>query len=335
MMLKDASLGLNLTIIGGITSLLPVAYAFSKGISGFLGSTMSPRMLMSFGLGSTGLACLAFGMGSHAAWFAAFWAINGLLQVCSPRLNRPSSSAVYVQTHHRPSCWHADQCMSALLTALWLQGLGAPACAKLLTQWYSSSERGTAWSIWTASNNVGGFAAPWIAGTAAGVLGWRWGMWVPGFFALAVASLIIFTITDKPRDRGFRPVELAKSSGSETETATVDEVQGPSVKEILMQDVLPNPWVWLFALSYFFVYLVRQGTSSWFVHYLMNVKGITDLPAAAAQVSGLEVGGFCGAISAGAATSSAMCTSSALLLLSCCMSLDITPENVPAVGCDD
>lgn len=178
-----------------------------------------------------------------------------------------------------------------------LQGLGAPACAKLLTQWYSSSERGTAWSIWTASNNVGGFAAPWIAGTAAGMLGWRWGMWIPGFVALSIASIIVFTITDKPQDRGFKAVEVVKNKNQTN--GKKESAKGPSVKEILVQDVLSNPWVWLFAFAYFFTYAIRQGTSSWFVHYLMNVKGITDLPAAAAQVSGLEIGGFFGAISAG------------------------------------
>lgn len=180
-----------------------------------------------------------------------------------------------------------------------MQGLGAPACAKLLTQWYSSSERGTAWSIWTASNNVGGFAAPFIAGTAAGMMGWRWGMWVPAFVAIGVASVILFTITDKPAAAGFNAVEKFQKSDTDVDEDGADMEKGPSVKEILMQDVLPNPWVWLFAITYFFVYAVRQGTSSWFVHYLMNVKGISDLPAAAAQVSGLEVGGFFGALSAG------------------------------------
>lgn len=81
MMLKDASLGLDLTIVGGITSLLPVAYAFSKGFSGLLGSTLSPRLLLAGGLGATGIACAAFGFGSSPTWFAVFWAMNGLLQV--------------------------------------------------------------------------------------------------------------------------------------------------------------------------------------------------------------------------------------------------------------
>lgn len=141
--------------------------------------------------------------------------------------------------------------------------------------------------------------APFIAGTAAGALGWRWGMWVPALVAIGVASVIMFTITDKPIAAGFNAVESNKKDSIPSKGVETDEDNGPSVKEILMQDVLPNPWVWLFAITYFFVYAVRQGTSSWFVHYLMNVKGLTDLPAAAAQVSGLEVGGFFGALSAG------------------------------------
>jgi len=47
-----------------------------------------------------------------------------------------------------------------------LQGTGAPACARLLTRWFHSAERGTWWGIWTTSNNLGAFLAPVIAGTA-------------------------------------------------------------------------------------------------------------------------------------------------------------------------
>ena len=81
LMLKDAALGVDLTAVGFISSLLPIAYAFSKGISGFLGSTMSPRLLLSGGLAATGLTCLGFGFGQGVTWFAAFWTLNGLLQV--------------------------------------------------------------------------------------------------------------------------------------------------------------------------------------------------------------------------------------------------------------
>lgn len=35
-----------------------------------------------------------------------------------------------------------------------------------------------------------------------------------------------------------------------------------------MEDCLKNPYIWLFAISYFFVYVVRQGVTSWFIFYL-------------------------------------------------------------------
>ena len=41
-----------------------------------------------------------------------------------------------------------------------------------------------------------------------------------------------------------------------------------SMMQSLSEDVLKNPYVWLFSLSYFFVYVVRQGVTSWFVFYL-------------------------------------------------------------------
>jgi hypothetical protein len=56
-----------------------------------------------------------------------------------------------------------------------LQGLGSPACARILTSWYPDRERGTFWGFWTASNNIGGFLAPIIAGNAAAHYGWRCG----------------------------------------------------------------------------------------------------------------------------------------------------------------
>lgn len=49
--------------------------------------------------------------------------------------------------------------------------------------------------------------APLIAGTTAGTMGWRYGMWVPGGVALAVASVILFTIQDDPKSAGFDDLE--------------------------------------------------------------------------------------------------------------------------------
>lgn len=56
-----------------------------------------------------------------------------------------------------------------------LQGVGAPGCARILTSWFASKERGTYWGMWNIAHNLGGFLAPVLAGTAAKAFGWQWG----------------------------------------------------------------------------------------------------------------------------------------------------------------
>lgn len=45
-MLNDPALGLNLSQVGGLTSVLPLAYGMSKFVSGVLGSRTSPTVLL-------------------------------------------------------------------------------------------------------------------------------------------------------------------------------------------------------------------------------------------------------------------------------------------------
>lgn len=49
----------------------------------------------------------------------------------------------------------------------------------------------------------------------------------------------------------------------------------------LVKDVLKNPYIWGLALTYFFIYVVRQGVTSWFVFYLIKAKGLADAGQAA------------------------------------------------------
>ena len=48
--------------------------------------------------------------------------------------------------------------------------------------------------------------------------------------------------------------------------------QKESLLTWLVQNVLKNPYIWGMALTYFFIYVVRQGVTSWFVFYLMKVR---------------------------------------------------------------
>ncbi|KAF8068291.1 uhpC [Scenedesmus sp. PABB004] len=185
-------------------------------------------------------------------------------------------------------------------TAMWaanggIQGLGAPACAMLLTRWFAASERGLFWGLWNISTNLGGFLSPIIVGFLAKHYGWQWGMMAPGLFGLAAGTVLLFVLADKPEDAGFPPVEAAKAPEPGAKQQSAAAALGESMREVL------TSWrTWVLAVVYFFVYLVRQGCTSWLVFYLLEAKGAVDAAAAAITVSGLELGGLVGGTLSGA-----------------------------------
>ena len=178
-----------------------------------------------------------------------------------------------------------------------LQGVGAPCCARILTSWFAAKERGTYWGMWNIAHNMGGFLAPILAGTAAKLYGWRWGMFAPGIVGLGMALLILLGVRDSPEQAGFPPVELKKQD--EAAKAGAKPASEDGLIALLVKDCLKNPYVVGLAITYFFIYVVRQGVTSWFVFYLIQVKGVADAGAASLRVSGLELGGLFGSLVAG------------------------------------
>eukprot|EP00200_Dunaliella_tertiolecta_P006156 CAMPEP_0202343192 /NCGR_PEP_ID=MMETSP1126-20121109/3422_1 /ASSEMBLY_ACC=CAM_ASM_000457 /TAXON_ID=3047 /ORGANISM="Dunaliella tertiolecta, Strain CCMP1320" /LENGTH=519 /DNA_ID=CAMNT_0048934233 /DNA_START=351 /DNA_END=1911 /DNA_ORIENTATION=- len=262
-MVADPKLGMDITQVGAMTSIFPIAYGMSKFVSGVLGAKFSPAVLLAGGLMSTALINIAFGFGTSLAWFCFFWALNGTLQ-----------------------------------------GVGGPCCARILTTWFASKERGTYWGMWNIAHNLGGFAAPLVAGGFAKSMGWQWGMWAPGIIGLIVGTFVLIACKDKPQDLGYPPVEEVKEVKSKEQIEKEkkgEKVEQPkqSIWAALVQNVLKNPFIWGMALTYFMIYVVRQGVTSWFVFYLIKAKGVEDAAQAGLRVSGLELGGLCGSLLAG------------------------------------
>lgn len=110
-----------------------------------------------------------------------------------------------------------------------LQGLGGPCCARMLTSWYASKERGTWWGMWNIAHNLGGFMAPLIAGAAAREFGWRWGMWIPGMLGLVMGVYVLLTTADSPEKLGFPPVEKPKVEEAVTDDNGDKVAAGPQV----------------------------------------------------------------------------------------------------------
>lgn len=178
----------------------------------------------------------------------------------------------------------------------WFQGWGWPGCAKLLTHWYSQSERGRWWSIWNTSHNVGGALIPILGAACADCFGWRYAMFVPGAICILAGFFIMNRLRDTPQSLGLPPIEKFRNDYSSGTSAA--EKSDLTTKEILWKYVLCNKFIWMLAIANFLIYVIRTGINDWSMLYLIETKNYTNLKASCC-VCWFEIGGFFGSLAAG------------------------------------
>ncbi len=251
-------LGFSKGQLGLLASILYISYGISKFISGVMSDRSNPRYFMATGLIITGILNILFGMSSQLWVFAVFWGLNG-----------------------------------------WFQAWGWPACCKQLNYWFAQSERGLWYSVCSTSHNLGGALIPLLAVFCAVQFGWRYAMFVPAVCSILMGFVLINRLRDVPRTLGLPTVEDYKNKT--VNIATQDQQTKHSllsVREILFKQVLNNKYVWIFSISYFFVYVVRTAINDWTFYYLTEAKHMEDM-LASSGVFWFEVGGFVGMIAAG------------------------------------
>ncbi len=194
--------------------------------------------------------------------------------------------------------WAASLTTLAIAWALngWFQGMGWPACARGMSQWFSASERGRTFGVWNISHQVGGGLILILAGYLTQNYGWRYSMWVPAVIGVFGAAGIVWILRDTPESMGLPSIEQWKN---DHEGAVKAEKSGAeSVRDILFKHVLNNRQIWFLSLANFFVYLVRYGAMDWAPTYLVEVKH-SSLAVAAAKTSLFEFLGIAGTLVAG------------------------------------
>ncbi|MGR5186588.1 MFS transporter [Photobacterium damselae] len=188
--------------------------------------------------------------------------------------------------------------MLAMLWVLnaWFQGWGWPSCSKLLTTWYSRSERGFWWALWNTAHNVGGALIPLVVGYLTLHFGWRYGFMLPGIIAVVIGLFICWRLRDKPVTLGLPSVGRWRKD--HLEIAQENEGLGLSSRDILHKYVIKNKYIWLLAFSYVLVYIVRTGINDWGNLYLTE-QFHYSLISANGAISLFEIGGFVGSLVAG------------------------------------
>lgn len=180
----------------------------------------------------------------------------------------------------------------------WFQSMGFPAIAKTLSFWYSNSERGTKWSLWSTSHQTGTFLSVVVSGFVIAKLGWKAAFYVPAAIATIVSIFLYSNLRDKPMSIGLPDVEEYKEPEVALKCKEASNEDEESYFQIFKKNILFNRTIWLLALAYIFVYIIRFGTEDWIIKYLVEAKG-NSLETAAMKLSCLPLFGIIGTIGAG------------------------------------
>ena len=180
----------------------------------------------------------------------------------------------------------------------WFQGMGFPPCARSLTQWFSASERGTKFSIWNTSHNIGGAAAV-LLGSFLVTYDWRLCFFVPAGIAGLTALCLVDRLRDSPTSLGLPSIE--EHSGVREAAAAGTEAVGDDpadLRRFTVRQVFRNPWIWVVSLANFFVYTIRYAVLDWGPTLLTETKGLT-LNNAGWTVAAYELSGIAGMLATG------------------------------------
>jgi OPA family glycerol-3-phosphate transporter-like MFS transporter len=156
----------------------------------------------------------------------------------------------------------------------WVQGMGWPPCGKSMVHWWSTKERGVTVAAWNTAHNVGGGLASSFA--LFGVMLFNdWGakLYFNAIIAAVIAVGVFFLLRDTPQSCGLPPVEEYKNDYRPGYSAKHEQTM--TFREIFVEHVLTNRYLWAIAFANAFVYFVRYGVVNWIPTYLQTAKGFS------------------------------------------------------------
>ncbi len=187
--------------------------------------------------------------------------------------------------------------VSVLLWGLngWFQGFGAPTGAVALATWFSNSERGRMYGIWSTAHAIGeGLTFVGVASLVT-LWGWRAGFWGPGLMCIVVAGGLYLLMQDRPQTLGLPRVAEWKNDFVSSDESDNDNKESTWA---IQRTILKIPAIWVLALASASIYVTRYAINSWGVLYLQEAKGYTLMQAGGA-ISVNTIAGILGALAFG------------------------------------
>jgi OPA family sugar phosphate sensor protein UhpC-like MFS transporter len=178
----------------------------------------------------------------------------------------------------------------------WFQSFGAPGGVVAMTSWFSNSERGRAYGIWSTAHSLGEGLTFLVVGALVAGLGWRWGFWGPGLIGIVAAIGCYAWVQDRPSTLGLPPVNAWKNDH-------YSESAKDSARSVLALQfsILKLPAIWVLALASATNYVTRYAINSWGILYLQEERGFS-LTEAGTLLMISTLAGIAGAIAYGFAS---------------------------------
>ena len=270
------SLGYSNMQLGILGSALYFTYAFGKFINGVLADRSDAKKFFSAALFMSALCNILFGL-SPFLFAGKSFSVFGL-----------SSNVILLFL--LAFFWGING---------WFQSMGFPAIAKSLTYWFSNTERGNKWALWSTSHQLGVALASLVTPIIIKFFGWQAAFIVPGIINILVSIYLFKSMKDKPASVGLPDIELYSGDKKVTEETPVqDEEENASYLQIFKKYILFNRTMWLLAIAYVFVYIIRFGTEDWIIKYLVDYRNY-KIDIASVNLLYLSLCGVVGVISAG------------------------------------
>jgi len=172
-----------------------------------------------------------------------------------------------------------------------VQGMGWPPCGRSIGHWYSLKERGSVFAIWNVAHNIGGGLAGILAAYAASNYGWQAAFYFPGTIAVIGSLYLFWRLRDTPQSVGLPRIEEYKKDGSGEKSEDGSHEKELSTRELFVENIFKNKYLWIVAFANFFVYIVRYSMLDWGPTYLREIKGAELLEGGIAILI-IEFGGI-------------------------------------------
>ncbi len=156
----------------------------------------------------------------------------------------------------------------------WVQGMGWPPAGKTMVHWFSTKERGLTVSVWNTAHNIGGALVANLALLGVTLFNdWGAKFYFNALIAAGIAVIAFFLMQDTPQSRGLPTIEAYKNDYPADYSEAHEK--NFSYREILVEHVLKNRYLWAIAFANAFIYFVRYGVVNWIPTYLETAKGFS------------------------------------------------------------